>query len=84
MANGERTAPFPRQRAAQNHVETGLDYHFNFSYIWRHFDRLWGGLILSLELAFISILIGMLIGLVLALVYTGGGRVSRALVAAYV
>jgi polar amino acid transport system permease protein len=64
--------------------ETGLDYHFNFSYIWRHFDRLWNGLILSLELAFLSILIGMVIGLVLALVYTGGGRTSRALVAAYV
>jgi polar amino acid transport system permease protein len=61
-----------------------LDYHFNFNYIWRHFDRLWDGLILSLELAFISILIGMVIGLVLALVYTGGGRMSRAVVAAYV
>mgnify|MGYP006202052289 CR=1 FL=1 len=34
-------------------------YHFNFNYIWRHFDRLWDGLILSLELAFVSILIGM-------------------------
>ena len=34
-----------------------VDYHFNFSYIWRHFDRLWDGLILSLELAFFSILI---------------------------
>lgn len=61
-----------------------MDYHFNFSYIWRHFDRLWHGLILSLELALISILIGMAIGLVLALVYTGGGRVRRGLVAAYV
>lgn len=61
-----------------------MDYHFNFNYIWRHFDRLWHGLILSLELAFISILIGMMIGLVLALVYTGGGRTSRAMVAAYV
>jgi general L-amino acid transport system permease protein len=61
-----------------------LDYHFNFSYIWRHFDRLWSGLILSLELALVSILIGMVIGLALALVYTGGGRASRTLVAAYV
>ncbi len=61
-----------------------MDYHFNFSYIWRHFDRLWEGLILSLELAFVSILIGMAIGLALALVYTGGSRVARALVAAYV
>lgn len=61
-----------------------LDYPFNFSYIWRHFDRLWSGLILSLELALISILIGMVIGLALALVYTGGGRLARALVAGYV
>jgi polar amino acid transport system permease protein len=61
-----------------------LDYHLNFGYIWRHFDRLWHGLILSLELAFVSILIGMVIGLTLALVYTGGGRWSRMLVAAYV
>jgi polar amino acid transport system permease protein len=61
-----------------------LDYPFNFSYIWRHFDRLWQGLVLSLELALVSILIGMAIGLALALVYTGGGRIARTLVAAYV
>ena len=61
-----------------------MDYHFNFSYIWRHFDRLWHGLILSLELALVSILIGMAIGLVLALLYTDGGRFVRTLVATYV
>ena len=61
-----------------------MDYHFNFRYIWRHFDRLWEGLILSLELAFVSILLGMVIGLVLALVYADGGRVSRTVVAGYV
>ena len=61
-----------------------MDYHFNFSYIWRHFDRLWYGLILSLELALVSILIGMAIGLVLALLYTDGGRAVRTLVATYV
>lgn len=61
-----------------------MDYHFNFTYIWRHFDRLWSGLILSLELAFVSILIGMAIGLVLALLYTDGNRWVRALVTAYV
>jgi polar amino acid transport system permease protein len=60
------------------------DYHFNFSYIWRHFDRLWDGLILSLELAFISILIGMIIGLALALVHTDMGWKARAAVAFYV
>ena len=40
-----------------------VTYHFNFTYIWRHFDRLTSGLLLSLELAFVSILIGMVIGL---------------------
>ncbi|HEV8674667.1 MAG TPA: amino acid ABC transporter permease, partial [Methylomirabilota bacterium] len=61
-----------------------MSYHFNFTYVWRHFDRLAWGLLLSLELALASILIGMVIGLGLALAYTGGGRVVRAAVAAYV
>ena len=61
-----------------------MAYHFNFTYVWRHFDRLAWGLLLSLELAFVSILIGMVIGLGLALAYTGGGRPIRAAVAAYV
>ncbi len=60
------------------------DYHFNFSYIWRHFDRLWDGLILSLELAFISILIGMIIGLALALLHTDMGWKARTCVGVYV
>lgn len=60
------------------------DYHFNFQYIWRHFDRLWDGLVLSLELALVSILIGMVIGLALALVHVGGNRWLRPLVVAYV
>jgi polar amino acid transport system permease protein len=60
------------------------DYHWNFSYIWLHFDRLWNGLILSLELALFSILIGMIIGLVLALVHTDMGWKARAAVAVYV
>jgi len=61
-----------------------MPYHFNFTYVWRHLDKLTGGLALSLELALVSILIGMVIGLGLALAYTGGGRVVRAAVAAYV
>ncbi len=28
-----------------------MGYHLNFALIWRHFDKLWSGLILSLELA---------------------------------
>ncbi len=61
-----------------------MDYHFNFRYIWRHFDRLADGLILSLELAFISILIGAFIGLLLSIIYVDKGRLSRLLVACYV
>jgi polar amino acid transport system permease protein len=61
-----------------------VDYHFNFAYIWRHFDRLANGLVLSLELALISIAIGMLIGLLLALVYVESGKSIRFFVAGYV
>ena len=61
-----------------------MDYHFNFSYIWRHFDRLFYGLVLSLELALVSIAIGMIIGLLLALVYVESGKSIRFFVASYV
>jgi polar amino acid transport system permease protein len=61
-----------------------VQYHLNFNFVWRYFDRLSWGLVLSLELAFVAILIGMVIGLVLALAYTGGGRLVRLLVGAYV
>lgn len=59
-------------------------YHLNFGYVWTHFDKLAWGLLLSLELAFVSILIGMVIGLALALVYTGRGTLLRGIVAGYV
>lgn len=59
-------------------------YHLNFGYVWTHFDKLAWGLALSLELAFVSIVIGMAIGLALALVYTECGRLARGVVAAYV
>jgi polar amino acid transport system permease protein len=61
-----------------------VTYHLNFGYIWTHFDKLSWGLLLSLELAFVSILIGMVIGLSLALLYTAGGRLIRGVVAGYV
>ena len=61
-----------------------MAYHLNFGYISAHFDKLTWGLVLSLELAFVSILIGMAIGLSLALAYTGGGRFTRGIVAGYV
>ncbi|HEX4766469.1 MAG TPA: amino acid ABC transporter permease [Lichenihabitans sp.] len=61
-----------------------MGYHLNFTLIWRNFDKLWSGLILSLELALLSIVIGCVIGLALAALYVSGGRVVRALIAAYV
>jgi polar amino acid transport system permease protein len=61
-----------------------VTYHLNFGYIWTHFDKLSWGLLLSLELAFVSILIGMGIGLSLALLYTAGGKLVRGVVAGYV
>ena len=61
-----------------------MRYHLDFGFIWKHFDRLGWGLVLSLELAVISILIGIVIGLSLALAYTGGGRAICSAVAAYV
>jgi len=61
-----------------------VTYHFNFSFIWRYADKLYWGLALSIELAVVSILIGMVIGLGLALAYTGGGRIVRGLIGSYV
>ena len=61
-----------------------MQYHLNFNFVWKYFDKLSGGLVLSLELALIGILIGMAIGLALAIAYTGGGRVVRTAITAYV
>ncbi|WP_192247052.1 amino acid ABC transporter permease [Mesorhizobium silamurunense] len=61
-----------------------MGYTLNFNLIWRHFDKLSGGLLLSLELALISIAIGIVIGLVLAVWYVSAGRVVRGVIAAYV
>lgn len=65
-------------------MRRAMGYHLNFTLIWRNFDKLWGGLVLSLELAVVSIAIGVAIGLVLAVVYVSAGRVVRSLIAAYV
>ncbi|RUW30523.1 MAG: ABC transporter permease subunit [Mesorhizobium sp.] len=61
-----------------------MGYTLNFNLIWRHFDKLSGGLLLSLELALISIAIGIVIGLVLAVWYVSAGRIVRGIIAAYV
>lgn len=61
-----------------------MGYTLNFNLIWRHFDKLWGGLLLSLELALVAIAIGILIGLTLAIAHVAGGRIVRGLISAYV
>jgi polar amino acid transport system permease protein len=61
-----------------------MEYHLNFNFIWRYGDRLWWGLALSIELAVVSILLGCIIGFLLAAAYTGGGRLVRAAISAYV
>jgi polar amino acid transport system permease protein len=61
-----------------------VNYHFNFSLIWRNFDRIAWGLVLSLELAAVCISIGIAIGLLGALAHTDGPRWLRRLVTGYV
>ena len=61
-----------------------MGYHLNFTLIWRHFDKLWSGLILSLELAILSIAIGCVIGLALAVLYVSSRGALRTVIAAYV
>jgi len=52
--------------------------------VWKNFDRLYMGLLYGIGLAVVSILIGMVIGLTLALVYTRGNLILRKMVASYV
>jgi polar amino acid transport system permease protein len=61
-----------------------LEYHLNFNFVWKYADKLWWGLALSVQLAFISILVGCVIGLALALAHSGGNRWTRGAVATYV
>jgi polar amino acid transport system permease protein len=61
-----------------------MNYHLNYYFIWKYFGRLGWGLVVSLELAIVSILIGCLIGLTLAVVSHGARRPVRILVGAYV
>ena len=61
-----------------------MGYQLSFNQIWRNFDKLTNGVILSVELAIIAILIGALIGLTLAVIYVSSGRVVRTIISAYV
>ena len=61
-----------------------MTYHINYNFVWLYLDKFYWGLLLSLELAAISILIGTVGGLLLALAYVDGPGWVRRLVAAYV
>lgn len=60
------------------------DYHFNFAIVWRYAAKLFDGLMLSIGLAVLTIAIGMVIGLVLALVEMDGPRWARPFIRTYV
>ncbi|WP_440982157.1 amino acid ABC transporter permease [Shinella sumterensis] len=61
-----------------------MGYSLNFAAVWRSFDQLLEGLLLSLGLAFVSILIGALIGLLLAFALISKSTWTKAPAAAYV
>jgi len=61
-----------------------MSYHVNFNFVWKYFDKLSWGLVLSLEIAVVCIALGILIGLGGALLYLDGPRRLRPLVTAYV
>lgn len=61
-----------------------MGYTLNFSAVWRNFDFLLTGLMLSLGLAIISILIGAAIGLALAFALTAKSRLAVAPARLYV
>ncbi|HKF74307.1 MAG TPA: amino acid ABC transporter permease [Stellaceae bacterium] len=61
-----------------------MQYHLNYNLVWKYFDKLGWGLVLSLELAVVGIAIGIVIGLGLAVLSHGAHRVVRMLVAGYV
>ncbi len=61
-----------------------MKYHLNYNFVWLYFDKFYWGLLLGIELAAISILIGSVIGLGLALLHVDGPRWARRIVTAYV
>ncbi len=61
-----------------------MTYHLNFNFVWKYFDKLSWGLVLSLELAVACVGLGILIGLAGALLHVDGPRRLRPLVTGYV
>lgn len=61
-----------------------MGYTLNFSAVWRSFDLLLGGLLLSLELAAAALALGAVIGLAVAFALAGGPAPLRRVAGAYV
>ena len=61
-----------------------MPYHLNYTLVWRYFDKLSWGLVLSLELAVAGIAFGIVIGLGFAVLSHHSGRTVRTLIAGYV
>jgi polar amino acid transport system permease protein len=61
-----------------------MTYTLNYNFVWLYFDKFYWGLLLGIELAFVSILIGTVIALPLALVHIDGPPSLRRIVMAYV
>jgi polar amino acid transport system permease protein len=61
-----------------------MTYHINYNFVWLYFDKFYLGLLLGLELAAISILVGSAIGLAFALLHVDGPRWACRLVTGYV
>lgn len=61
-----------------------MGYTLNFAAVWRSFDLLLGGLLLSLELAAMALAIGAVIGLAVAFALAGGPGWLRRPAALYV
>ena len=61
-----------------------MHYHFSFVLVWRHFDKLAGGLLVSLELTVLASIVGTVLGLAMAIAHVSGGRATRGVIALYV
>ena len=61
-----------------------MTYNLNYNFVWLYFDKFYWGLLLGIELAFVSILIGTVMALPLALVHVDGPPSLRRIVMAYV
>ena len=61
-----------------------MTYDLNYNFVWLYFDKFYWGLLLGIELAFVSILIGTAIALPLALIHLDGPAWLRRLITAYV